>query len=78
MREILSSLPAPTRQEAGCVNYDLHQSVNDPTVFLFHENWRSQEDLDRHLKSAHVTQALGQVAPLLAEPPQITLWNRIA
>jgi quinol monooxygenase YgiN len=28
---------APTRAEAGCVNYDFHVDVEDPKVFVFDE-----------------------------------------
>lgn len=77
LRDLLLTLPGPTRQEEGCLNYDLHQSTNDPAAFLFHENWRSQADLDRHLQSPHVTHLRSKVGPLVAEPPQITLWGRI-
>ncbi len=78
MGALLSGLVAPTRQEEGCLNYDLHRSAGDPALFLFHENWRSRPDLDRHLASAHLRAALARVEPILAEPPQIEIWSRIA
>lgn len=78
LRELLLALPDPTRREDGCLNYDLHQSTEDPCVFLFHENWRGKAELDRHLQSPHVTAVLSRVGPLVAEPPEIALWNRIA
>lgn len=78
LRELLLSLPGPTRKEDGCLNYDLHQSTEDPAVFLFHENWRGKPDLDRHLQAPHVTAVLGRIGPLVAEPPQLAFWERIA
>jgi quinol monooxygenase YgiN len=45
---------APTRAEAGCVNYDYHVDVEDPNVFVFYESWRSRDDLDAHLKAPHL------------------------
>ena len=41
LRAALIELVAPTRLEAGCLNYDLHQSPEQPAKFLFHENWTS-------------------------------------
>ena len=41
LHEALIGLLAPTRKEAGCINYDLHSSPEDPAKFLFHENWAS-------------------------------------
>ena len=39
VRAALESLVEPTRQERGCVNYDLYQSIQDPDLFFFYENW---------------------------------------
>jgi hypothetical protein len=36
----LGALVEPTRLEAGCLNYDLHRSVNDANVWFVYENWR--------------------------------------
>lgn len=77
MRDLLSSLLAPSRQEVGCLNYDLHQSTDDPARFLFHENWSSKSDLDRHLASAHLAAVVARLGSLVAAPPQITLWSRV-
>ena len=52
--EILRGLVAPTRREEGCVDYHLHVSDADPNLFMFYENWRSREDLDRHLGMPHL------------------------
>jgi quinol monooxygenase YgiN len=73
--EALSSLVQPTRKESGCVNYDLHQSPEDKTVFLFYENWISKRDLDQHLETPHMRDFLGKAPNLLAEPVEITLWD---
>lgn len=32
-----------TRNEKGCINYDLHQDNTDPSLFLFYENWESRD-----------------------------------
>ena len=39
----LAALVEPTRLEAGCLNYDLHRSVDDADVWFVYENWRSPE-----------------------------------
>lgn len=77
VREALLALIPTTRAEEGCVNYDLHVSTDDPARFLFHENWTSKAALDAHLAKPHLQEFLGKADALLAEPPQITLWERI-
>lgn len=77
VRRELLSLIAPSRKDAGCINYDLHQAADDPTRFVFHENWASKEHLDCHLKKPDLQAALARVGQMQAEPPRITLWERI-
>jgi quinol monooxygenase YgiN len=48
LEKILLNFVVQTRQEPGCVNYDLHQADDDPNVFMFYENWRSREEWDLH------------------------------
>ncbi len=74
----LLALVAPTRSEPGCINYDLHQSLDDESLFLFYENWVSRKDLDDHLKTPHLEAFLGKTEELLAEPVEITFWNMIS
>jgi quinol monooxygenase YgiN len=45
---------------------------------LFHENWVSREHLDRNLAKPDLQAVLARVAALVAEPPEITLWDKIA
>ncbi len=45
---------AATNQEEGCLFYDMHQSVTDPTVFVFVERWTSRDALGGHFKAAHL------------------------
>lgn len=76
LREILS-LISPTRAEAGCINYDLHRSQEDPALFCLYENWRSRQDLDEHLATPYLQAFLGKAPELLAEPVDISFWNMV-
>jgi quinol monooxygenase YgiN len=78
LKNALIGLVAPTRKEAGCINYDLHQSPEDAAKFLFHENWTSKAHLDAHLKSAHIAALLPRVDELCVAFPEIKIWERIA
>ena len=76
-KQELLALVEPTRSEEGCINYDLHQSLDHAGHFRFYENWTSKELLDRHLQSAHVQRFMAKADGLLAEPPEITLWEMV-
>ncbi|WP_394147090.1 putative quinol monooxygenase [Shewanella atlantica] len=52
-RELLK-LIAPTLNEPGCIQYDLHQDNEYPAVFIFYENWQSRELWQAHMGSTHL------------------------
>ena len=78
LRDALEALIAPTTQEAGYVNHDLHQGVEDPAVFFFYENWESGDALDAHLAAPHLQQILTRLDELLEGELSITRLRRIA
>ena len=43
-----------TRAEAGCLQYDLHQDNENPTHFIFVENWQSRELWQTHMNAPHL------------------------
>jgi len=51
---MLEGLLAPTRAEAGCLNYDLHHSDDEPGTFLFHETWETRPLWEAHMKTPHL------------------------
>lgn len=57
----------PTRQEAGCLEYRLHQDNENPAVFVFYETWQDQAALTAHTQTAHYQSYAAAVAGLLAE-----------
>lgn len=48
-------LLAPTRAEEGCINYDMHRSVEEPGLIMFYENWTTRPLWEQHMKSPHLT-----------------------
>lgn len=73
----LQKLLAPTRQEKGCINYDMHIAKDDDAQFLFYENWTSEDDLNQHLASPHVQRWIELAQTLLAEPMELSLWRKL-
>ena len=52
-RAALEPLIAATQQEAGCLRYQLHQSLENPQSWMLHEEWVSEEALDAHQQEPH-------------------------
>ena len=74
----LQALIDPTRAEPGCLQYDLHQSLNDQSSFLFVERWRSQADIDKHFDMPYLKALQAKESEILAQPVEITLWKSIS
>jgi quinol monooxygenase YgiN len=76
-KKLLQGLCAPTRNEKGCINYDLHQDSTDPRHFFLYENWESQADLELHLKSPHLTHFFEVEKSLFSAPIKLRCATKI-
>lgn len=65
-RAALQTLVAATREEEGCVSYELFESAAEPGLFFTVEAWRGQADLDAHMGTDHIAAAFEVAGPLLA------------
>jgi quinol monooxygenase YgiN len=50
----LEKLIPITQAEEGCIQYDLHQDNENPTHFMFYENWESRELWQKHMNTLHL------------------------
>jgi len=78
VRTALLGLVDETRKEKGCINYDLHESEENPAHFLMHENWHSVADLDAHARSTHLRDFGRNMGPFLERPTEITKWKMVS
>jgi quinol monooxygenase YgiN len=54
--EACRKLVAPTLAEEGCINYDMHRSIEDPGLIMFYENWETKPLWERHMESPHLNE----------------------
>lgn len=52
---VLAGFVSPTRAEAGCLDYHLHSTDDDPDLFMFYENFRTDQDLEDHLRMPYLS-----------------------
>lgn len=53
LRAELEKVLAPSRAEEGCIEYTLHESLEEKEVFVFYETWENEEALQQHIQSTH-------------------------
>ncbi len=50
---LLKLIPV-TLKERGCIQYDLHEDLEDENRFLFFENWESKSLWEEHMQTPHI------------------------
>jgi quinol monooxygenase YgiN len=65
LKGYLQQLVAGSTQEEACLQYELYQSTDDDTQFIFHETWASREGLDLHGQQPHIKTFIAQASPIL-------------
>ena len=59
----------PARVERGCLNYRLYEDVEDRNAFVLLEEWETQQDLERHIRTDNQRRLLA-LMDLLSEQPE--------
>lgn len=75
---ILTELVAQSRQEPGCVSYELYQQTATPHVFQTVERWQDAAAADAHMGTPHVGAAIAAANALFAAPPEILAYQQLA
>jgi quinol monooxygenase YgiN len=77
VRDALQKLIPPTREEEGCIEYDLYENADVPGEFTFFEKWTSRVALDEHLRTEHFLLAGEEQEGHIAKPTEIKVLNFI-
>jgi quinol monooxygenase YgiN len=78
LKTLLLALVQNSTKEAACLQYDLHQSVEDPEVFIFHEVWESEAGLKLHNEKSYLISFFENSKILLQEPVIIYRTEKLA
>jgi len=75
----LSGMLEPTRQEFGCIHYELLQNLNHPAEFTLLEEWETQATLDAHSAAPHTKAAEAKMDSLIGQsPPDVRFYRTVA
>jgi quinol monooxygenase YgiN len=68
--QILHSIIERTASEAGCISCSVYRDIGNENVIVFEEKWKSDEYLQRHLRSDEYKKVL-LVMEMAITPPEI-------
>ncbi len=69
LREALGRLVPPTRREAGCYQYDLLQSPDDPHDLCIFERWEDEKTLNQHIAGEALQRGLAEARAFMDGTP---------
>ena len=72
MMQTLLSMIEAVGKENGCLSYAVFCDIEGKTVFDLIEEWKTREDLDRHIRSDRFSVLLGAKS-LLAKPLEMKI-----
>lgn len=75
--QVLENMVIETRKETACIQYDLHQGIEDKDLFVCYEIWENQQGLDLHNAQPYI-KAFGQlIDEKLQEKPVVYKMYKI-
>lgn len=66
-----------TRNEVGCLSYELHQDLKNIGHFIFVEEWVDREALDAHVQSEHFQRLVPQIDKYKVQDGRFTHMSKL-
>jgi quinol monooxygenase YgiN len=67
-----------TRQEKGCIAYDLSRDAKDELRYVVYERWRNYDALVSHMDTPYLRELLAQAPDLFEGPPDVHVLLPVA
>ena len=71
MRELIRC----TKEEEGCIAYDLYESADGTGEIVLVELWKNQEALDKHVQAEHFLRLVPGADVYKAAPSKVRIFN---
>ena len=75
-KSALAGMLDATRQEKGCIWFDLHSSECEKHLYLY-EEWQDRKYLAAHHEQTHTKAVASKLESWLYEPTEVSLMNKI-
>ncbi|MBY0565394.1 MAG: antibiotic biosynthesis monooxygenase [Hyphomonadaceae bacterium] len=75
LKAAAAPLITATREEPGCLAYSFAEDIADPGLVHIAERWASEEALDAHNRTAHLTTFMGQLPALAPQAIRVARYD---
>lgn len=66
-----------TREENGCIKYELFEDNIKNTIFSIIEEWENMSVLESHLNSEHFTRIIPQLELIVTQQIEVNIYKQI-
>ena len=68
LKEELMKVKKLSEQEETCIEYHVHEDINNPAQVVLYENWTSQEDHAKQFQKSYIVELGQKLEGILAQP----------
>jgi quinol monooxygenase YgiN len=76
-KDLVEKLINESRNEAGCIAYNLYEDISNPNILTFIEEWKNEEDIKLHNNTEHFTSIVPKLAELQDGKTEVNLYKMI-
>ncbi|RDI43420.1 putative quinol monooxygenase [Aquicella lusitana] len=76
VKRFLKQLMQHSRKDKGCITYNIHQSIDNPSEFMVYMQWKSKEAFEQHNQKPEMQQFKHELAKeMFEEQSPKTYWH---
>ena len=76
-RQTARELIVKSREEEGCISYNLYEDIDNEDILVFIEEWKDQNVIQLHNESKHFNDIIPRLAKLRKGNPEIKCYRKI-
>lgn len=74
---LIEELILKSREEKGCISYNLYEDIKNPNVMTFIEEWEDQDAISAHNATIHYTTIVPKLRELREGNGEVSLYRMI-
>lgn len=74
--ELFSEMVKKTREENGCVRYELFQDTKNRGILTLLEEWSDMISFEKHLKTEHYLKIIPEIGKLSIKEKDVNIYEK--
>jgi quinol monooxygenase YgiN len=75
--DLVTELAQASRQDTGCISYEMYQDIKDETVLTMIETWENEAALQAHLNAPHFKRLVPQIGALAIKDTEMNIYQKV-